>query len=262
MANFRCRICLFSILLWAQSLPLVADEPIAPAITESLKRGAFATYHFVPSGTPRALVLFGSGDGGWGYFENRACAFLRDHGYYVIGIDCRNYAASDYSEEVLAADFRVIAEEGAKRIGISDLPVIYGGWSMGAVQAVAASGFDRKASHLAGLLLLSMDSRGRYGLRLTDEINIAPTGNGTFGVSDFTDAVRDLRVVQFEAAGDWMDSSDWIKSLKTPHRLYEIKDSNHDFNGVAEDFEVQLLDGLNWILDPSKPPGDDLQRTG
>src|ERR1700716_4031201 len=99
MANFRCRICLFSILLWALSLPLVADEPIAPAITESLERGDFATYHFVPNGTPRALVLFGSGDGGWGYFENRACAFLRDHGYYVIGIDCRNYAASDYSEE-------------------------------------------------------------------------------------------------------------------------------------------------------------------
>jgi phosphatidylglycerol lysyltransferase len=262
MANFRCTICLFSILLFAQRFSLFADEPVAPAITESLERGDFATYHYVPNSTPRALILFGSGDGGWGYFENRACGYLRDRGYYVIGIDFRKYAESDYSEEILTADFRIIAADGVKRLGIPDLPVIYGGWSMGAVQAVAASGSDKRAGHLAGLLLLSMDSRGRFGLRLTDEINISPTGEGTFGVLDFTKAIEDLRVVQFEATGDWMNDSDWIKKLKTPHRLYEIEKSNHDFNGVAEDFEVQLLDGLNWILDPLKLQGDAPQQDG
>jgi phosphatidylglycerol lysyltransferase len=252
----------FSLLLLAQSVPMAADEPAAPKISETLTRGDFATYHFVPDVAPRAILLFGSGDGGWGYFEDRTCGFLKEHGYYVIGIDCRKYAESDYDEKILTTDFRAIAAEGVKRTGIPNLPIIYGGWSMGAVQAVAASGSDQRASHLVGLLLLSMDVRGRYGLRLTDEINIPPTGSGTFGVLDFTDAVQELRVVQFEAIGDWMNSSDWIKTLKSPHWLYEINHSNHDFNGVDEDFTKELLEGLNWILDPLKPPGDNPQRAG
>jgi hypothetical protein len=40
-----------------------ADEPLAPTITLPLRRGAFGTYHFAPTGIARALVLFGSGDG-------------------------------------------------------------------------------------------------------------------------------------------------------------------------------------------------------
>jgi phosphatidylglycerol lysyltransferase len=262
MLTLRCTICVFSLLLAARTIPLRADEPTAPMINESLARGNFTTYHFAPGAIPRAILLFGSGDGGWGYFENRACSFLKEHGYYVIGIDCRKYAASDYSETTLAADFLALAEEGAKRVGLPDLPVIYGGWSMGAVQAVAASGSGKRANHLVGLLLLSMDSRGRYGLRLTDEINIAPTGPGTFGVSDFTEAVEDLRVLQFEAVGDWMNSSDWIKTLNSPHCLYEIENSNHDFDGLDEIFTKTLLEGLDWILDPLKPPSDDRRRTG
>jgi len=35
----------------------------------NLKRGQFDTYHFVPPDPPRAVILFGSGDGGWGYIE-------------------------------------------------------------------------------------------------------------------------------------------------------------------------------------------------
>jgi hypothetical protein len=37
-----------------------ADEPQAPTITVPLRRGAFPTYHFVPKGPPKAIIIFGS----------------------------------------------------------------------------------------------------------------------------------------------------------------------------------------------------------
>jgi phosphatidylglycerol lysyltransferase len=234
-----------------------ADKPLGQTVQVDLRRGSFDTYHFVPSGLPRAVILFGSGDGGWGYVENHVSAFLKNSGFYVVGVDFRKYAKSDYEGPVLIADYRTIVADALSRTGHPELPVVYGGWSMGAVQAVAAAGSDQRSSRLVGLLLLSMGSRGRYGLRFTDEIGLAPEGKGTFAVADFTPAVANLRVVQFEAVGDWMNSVDWTKTLKTPHRLFELQKTNHDFDGINTDFQKVLLDGLNWILDPSRPAGDE-----
>ena len=102
---------------------------------------------------------------------------------------------------------------------------------MGAVQAVAAAGAHR-VPQLVGLLLMSMDSRGRYGLRFLDTIGVSPQGDNTFGVADFTSAVANLRVVQYSAVGDWMNNVDWAHSLSSPHLLLEIPNTNHDFNGL------------------------------
>jgi phosphatidylglycerol lysyltransferase len=235
---------------------LRADEPLAPTITVSLKRGAFGTYHFAPAGTARALVIFGSGDGGWGYLENRVCGFLASQGIYTIGIDCNKYAETDYDAGTLTKDFGTIARDGLTRTKDPNLPLIYAGWSMGAVQAVAATATESRPRNLVGLILLSMNKRGRYGLRLPERVGLEPQGEGTFSVTDFTSQVANLRVVQLAAAGDWMNKTDWINGLKSPHRLIELENSNHDFNGAADAFEHDLLDGMQWILDPAKPAGD------
>jgi hypothetical protein len=56
---------------------------------------------------------------------------------------------------------------------------------MGAVQAVAAcADNDRRSPRLVGLVLMSMDRRGRYGLRLPEQIGLEPEGEGTFGAGD------------------------------------------------------------------------------
>jgi len=69
-----------------------ADEPQAPTIIVPLRRGAFVTYHFVPRGSPKAVIIFGSGDGGWSQIENRVCTFLQQNGFHAVGIDFRKYA--------------------------------------------------------------------------------------------------------------------------------------------------------------------------
>jgi phosphatidylglycerol lysyltransferase len=244
---------------WAITLVLMcrltmvkADEPQAPTITVPLRRGAFPSYHFVPKDPPKAIIIFGSGDGGWSQVENRVCTLLKQNGFYAVGVDFRKYAATDYDSDTLVSDFTVIAAVAATRAGSAELPVIYGGWSMGAVQAVAACGnVNWRAPRLVGLLLMSMDKRGRYGLRVPEQIGLEPDGEGTFGVADFTAAVANLKVVQLSAVDDWMNNRDWVKNLHTPHRLYELDHSNHDFNDIDEAFQSDFLEGIEWILNPS-----------
>ena len=250
------RTLLVAVVLLETPNALRADEPLAPTITLPLKRGAFGTYHFAPTGVARALLLFASGDGGWGFLENRVCAFLASRGFYAIGIDCNKYAETDYDALTLTTDFATITQDGLTRTKNPDLPVIYGGWSMGAVQAVAAAAGEGRSRYLAGLILLSMDKRGRYGLRLPERVGLEPEGEDTFGVADFTAQVANLRVVQLAAAGDWMNNTSWIKGLRSPYRLFELENSNHDFNGADETFEQDLLEGISWILDPAKSGGD------
>jgi phosphatidylglycerol lysyltransferase len=121
---------------------------------------------------------------------------------------------------------------------------------------LAAAGDESRPANLIGLILLSMDKRGRYGLRLPERVGLEPEGEGTFGVADFSAQVANLRVVQFAAVNDWMNNTDWISRLETPHRLFELENSNHDFNGADETFEADLFNGINWILDPAKSAGD------
>ena len=235
--------------LMCRAATVCADAPKALTITVPLRRRAFPTYHFVPQGRPKAIIIFGSGDGGWSQIENRVCTFLQQNGFYTVGIDFRKYASTDYDLDVLVSDFTVIAAVAATRAGNPELPVVYAGWSMGAVQAVAASGdLDWRSPRLVGLVLMSMDQRGRYGLRLPEQIGLEPDGEGTFGVADFTAAVANLRVAQMSALDDWMNNTDWIKTLKSSHRLYELEHSNHDFNGVDDALQTDLLDGINWVL--------------
>src|SRR6201997_5503268 len=117
-----------------------ADEAQAPTITIPLRRGAFQSYPFVLASQTKAIIIFGSGDGGWSQIENRVCKFLQQNAFYTVGIDFRKYAATDYDPKILVSDFSVIAAVAATRAGDAQLPVIYSGWSMGAVQAVAACG--------------------------------------------------------------------------------------------------------------------------
>jgi hypothetical protein len=102
-------------LLLGMSYSLRADEPLAPTVTLPLKRGPFGTYHFVPTGDARALVLFGSGDGGWGRLENRVCSALASRGIYTVGIDFNKYAETDYDPATLTSDFAAITQNALSR---------------------------------------------------------------------------------------------------------------------------------------------------
>jgi hypothetical protein len=111
-------LCLgvLSIGLGAQlSWPVMADtkQPDRIEVTVRLKRGDYTFHRYVPGDPqfaqhPKAIIIFGSGDGGFFGWEDHFCKGMQALGYEVIGFDCAVYAQTDYDIDILQADFNTI----------------------------------------------------------------------------------------------------------------------------------------------------------
>jgi hypothetical protein len=239
---------------YAQLHPTHANDIASPAeisgpVEINLQHRLFTVFEFpAVKNPPRALIIFGSGDGGWASWEEKTCRALQGSGCTVIGIDSAEYAKDDYDLDTIQADYTTIARSVLSAYPSSPPPVIVGGWSMGAAQAIAVAGGPHPPPGLVGLLLVSPMSRGRYGLRGSDRLDILPTGPGTFGVEDFTPNLNSLRVAQWHAVDDTTDSVAWLSNLKAPHREYDYPHVGHDYAGANPVFLQQLVESVAWIL--------------
>ena len=247
-------------LIAAFIFPAMADtvQPAPVDVTLRLKRGDFIIHRFVPgdpkfAAHPLAVIIFGSGDGGFGGWEERICGPLQFAGYEMLGFDCKLYAITDYDLDTLQADFNTIAQSSLSRYGDHPPPLILGGWSMGAEQAVPAAGGPHPPQGLVGLMLLSPGERGRYGLRAIDGLDIAPTGPGTFALKDFAHSLDNVRVAHWNGAVDLPGSKNWLSSLIAPHKAFEFPYSTHYYHGFSDDFLKLLEKSITWILSPDKP---------
>jgi phosphatidylglycerol lysyltransferase len=222
-------------------------------VTVALVRGPFTVLDFPPQvhKEPRAIILFGSGDGGWSGFEEAMCRTLQANRYEAVGIDFAHYAKTDYDLATLQEDMGRIASAIRSRYADNNPPVIIGGYSMGAAQAIAAAGGPHKAAGLAGVLLVDPRSRGRYGLRLVDKGDLLPRGEGTFSMDEFSKTMTGLRVVQWHAAEDSIDSRSWLDALTAPHKEYDFGQTGHYYDTDRADFLTQFADSVNWILTPA-----------
>lgn len=249
-----------SILLYALGMmAVVVFDPFTVRLTSEgkyltieLNRGAFTAFDF-PSRKPAttALLLFGSGDGGWGDLEEAICRTFQNQGYEVIGIDSHAYAGTEYNLEILQSDYGKLARTVLAPYGNHPPPLILGGYSMGAAQAIAAAGGPHPPQGLIGLLLIDPLSRGRYGLHISDQLNMLPTGPGTFGADAFSNAMGSLRIVQWHAENDSIDSRDWLDSLTAPHKLFTFPHAGHLYAAHRDDFLRQLAQSAQWIIHPT-----------
>jgi lysylphosphatidylglycerol synthetase-like protein (DUF2156 family) len=237
-------------------------EPVYEYKTEKVKlvRGLFDFRILDAQLKPaRSVVVFGSGDGGWSEWEEAVCNWLSDAGAVIVALDSRKYCETDFTADILRKDMATLAEEGLKASGDPALPVIYAGWSTGAVLAVPAAASKKRHKNLTGLMLLSADSRGRYGLRPSDELGFTPEGPGSFALSEFSSQMKGLRVAQFHGTTDFMASTTWIRSIDTTWQLYTVPGANHGFDGPSEEFQEYLLKGFDWVLgdDSAAAPAED-----
>jgi phosphatidylglycerol lysyltransferase len=223
--------------------------PHGEPVTLQLTRGPFTFLDYHPRSTTRAMVVFASGDGGWNTLEESIARTLQSHGYNVIGIDSMVYAKTDYDLDSLQADFNKIVQRAQASYGSNPPPLIMSGYSMGAAQMTAVTAGPHPPPHVAGLLLIDMCARGRYGLRTSDQLNVLPTGPGTFAVSDFAKTIQDMRVVQWHAGEDEIDSRAWLSLLTVPYRELDFPGTGHDYSTGRDDFLQQLVDSMGWLLD-------------
>ena len=98
--------------------------------------------------SPRAVVIFLSGDGGWAELDASVARGLRERGIAVVGWNALRYFWSEKTPEIVARDLERIRAALPR-----DLPVFAGGYSFGAeVVPVVAK---RLAGGIAGLVLVA-----------------------------------------------------------------------------------------------------------
>lgn len=220
-----------------------------------LPHGHYQTLYYNETDEPRGIVILGTGDGGWSYWEEKVARHLVAKGYAVGGWDCRGFADSrKYDQVELAAGFRAAVEAVRKRADLDDEdPVWYGGWSTGAEQSVAAAAVSERPPGLIGLLLAAPGEHGRFGITESDLLGMEPSGPGAFALADLAAKLGGLRIAQFAAGLDPLDDTTWLKHLgKTPHLILKLPNSLHDMGGAGDEFLKKLDEAMKWTLQPAK----------
>jgi hypothetical protein len=221
-----------------------------------LSRGPFQVLEFSPRKPPvLGVILFASGDGGWSRLEESICHGFQKHGYDVVGIDSTIYARTDYDLAILQADFDKIARTAEAPYRGQTLPLVVGGFSMGAAQAIAVAGGPNPPPGLSALLVVEPLSRGRYGLRTSDKVNVLPTGPGTFAVADFARTMGNVRVLQWHAELDTIDSRAWLAHLTVPYVECNFPGAGHAYRYDRDHFVRELVDSTDQLLAPGRAGG-------
>jgi len=221
----------------------------APSVSIPTKHGEFSVQVFAPSDEMKALVVFGAGDGGWSYFEDRIARALAAEGYAVVGWDCRAYAKlGSYSQQDLAVDVNTAIQKGQAFLKGEQSPIVLGGWSTGAEQMIAVAASPHRPKETTGLLILAPGERGRYGITMTDLLGLTPRGPDTFALADMAKHLEGLRVVQFHGEKDMLDQTSWLKKLTAPHHLEVYPNAGHDFDGASLAFLEQLCQKMAWLI--------------
>ena len=218
-----------------------------------LAGGAFQVTCYCGLQQPKGIIILGSGDGGWSYWEENTAKHLLDTGYAVGGWDCRKFADSrNYDQAQLCAGFIAAVEAVRERTGAGDaVPVWYGGWSTGAEQSVAAAACANRLPQLVGLLLAAPGTRRRYGITSSDLLGGTPTGPDSFALADMVMPLKGLRVVQFAAGLDPLDDVDWIQRLASPYHLIHLPGTLHDMGGAGPEFQSKMDEAIDWTLQPT-----------
>ncbi|UMY18121.1 virulence factor family protein [Methylobacterium organophilum] len=108
----------------AQAIDAVAAMAAQDSGTDSLP-----LVDLPASGTPKALAVFFSGDGGWRTIDKVIGEQLAQDGIHVVGVDALRYFWADRSPQTVAADTTAIVRQADPS---GRLPVIVLGFSFGA----------------------------------------------------------------------------------------------------------------------------------
>ena len=216
----------------------------------SLEGGAFEVPYFCGTQRPQGIVILGTGDGGWSYWEENTAKHLVTKGYAVGGWDCRKFADTrKYDQAELGAGFLAAVNAVRERSNADEeIPIWYGGWSTGAEQSIAAATTVDRPPQLRGLLLAAPGSRGRYGITTSDLLGMVPAGPDTFALADMAPRLSGLRVVQFAAGLDPMDDVDWINQYPGPRRIITLPGALHDMGNAGPEFQNKLDEAISWTL--------------
>jgi len=245
-------VILLGLLVWFLLHLLLPRRFVASGVMVRLELagGPLDMPYYCGPNEPRGIVILGTGDGGWSYWEENTAKHLEAEGIAVGGWDCRKFANTrSYDQTLLVQGFNtavaaVVEHSRAKE----ETPVWYGGWSTGAEQSVAAASSPARPPALKGLLLAAPGERGRFGLTTGDLLGQKPTGPGTYSLAEMAEGLTGLHISQFEAGLDPMDDVTWLNGLKTPWKIFKLPLKLHDMGGAGPEFQGKVDEAIAWTL--------------
>ena len=214
---------------------------------------------YTPSRPAVGTVIMGSGDVGWVGVAAAMARFLSDQGYFVVGVNVRQYLATFHEGNAHLsvtdppADYREIAE-ALRRDGTLVQPVIVSGMSEGAAIAVLVAADARNREWLNGIVTIGIPSVAELAWKWTDIgalITKSDAHEPSFAPFDFVANISPVPFAMLQSTHDeyvpQRDYEQCFARAKEPKRLILIDASNHRFTDKREELQAQFLGALDWI---------------
>ena len=137
-------------------LPASAASRASRGLDVSVRGATITLAIYEPAGAPRGTILMGSGDVGWVGLATTMAADLSGQGFYVVGLNVREYldaftsGSGHLTPADVQGDFHAIAD-ALRAHGLLHAPVIASGVSEGAALAVLAAADTRNHAWLDGV---------------------------------------------------------------------------------------------------------------
>lgn len=235
--------------------PPAAPHPAPPAATPHPAPPA-ASASAAPSSGRRPVVLLISGEGGWKSFDILLSDWLSAEGYWVGGVDAKDYFSDPQDDRgLLAGDMRAYATALHRAAGRSaEDGVVLMGYSFGADLAPFIAGAPGWAGRVHGLVLVGPDEDGSLQYRITEMLGITYKSH-SFQVADALKGSAGIATLFLHGGKDGWSAAPKLHAISAePKKLVVIPGATHHFSGHEPELRKALRDGMNWLLGPHDAP--------
>jgi alpha-beta hydrolase superfamily lysophospholipase len=202
-------------------------------------------------------VIVSSGDGGWVHLGPHIAETLARRGYYVLGFDVRAYLSSftagtaTLTPDDEPRDYAVLAQAAQTATGRK--PILIGVSEGGALSVLGATD-PQTQTLIAGVIGVGLPDRAELGWRWQDSIIYLThklPKEPTFSTARAVASIAPVPLAAIHSSGDEFvpvaDVQRVMNNAGEPKRLWIINASNHRFSSNLTEFDVRLLEAVDWI---------------
>ena len=204
-----------------------------------------------------------SGDGGWIHLGPHVAEFLAARGYFVVGLDVKDYLSSFTSgtvtlkEQDPPGDYGVLADFASTRGTAAPILI---GVSAGAGLSVLAATSPTLKTRVGGVIALGLPERVELGWRFRDSLIYITKGTPDeplFHSSEVASRVAPLPLALIHSTHDEFaplaEARRVMERAAEPKRLWVIDASDHSFANARPEFDRTLIEALEWVGAPGRP---------
>jgi len=243
------------------------DAPVQTHGNITLYRHAMGIRFSVPAQIlrPQILVIYATGDGGWGGVDDRLFGWIASSGWPIAGFSSKNYLKNlryvsktdTTTPQGLARDYGQVIAYAKSRLNLpEETPVLLVGNSRGAGLSVVAAGEGELKQHLAGVIAVALTREEEHvlhshGIRRSAREREENRKSIEIQNYDYLPRLASYPVCVLQSTGDHYLPAAFARELFGPdgefRRFRPIEARNHSFRGGGESLHDELLSALSWV---------------